>query len=239
VEGSGAKNKINGPILLIASILVIIYMSVMRYIWLLESPSNMWLFLLEAFGPPFLLAIVLRVIFRIKEKNVSVFLIIPLIIPLMFVFLYCATERPPSVPPQGAKYFRCTFLSEPVLNKQLTLKIEFELLKDIKNAQLYFDFPEVFQIAPFPEKDTFFSTPWCILLGDLMKDHKYEYQYKLRITKTGYWRSSCRIDSNPILIDLGQVMYIEVTPEGGRIEDYDFRKKLEGSDLDYRIHLRE
>jgi hypothetical protein len=133
------------------------------------------------------------------------------------------------------KDFKYTILPEPIVHKALFLRIEFVILKDVNDAMLSLSLPGEFLIE-FPEnvKIEKEEDTYKIFLGSLKKDKMYIYNFKLRITKTGYWGSPCRLDAKDAYIDnflpkvdssiclLATARFIKVTEKGGRIENWDF-----------------
>jgi len=120
---------------------------------------------------------------------------------------------------------RYTILPEPRLNEELILKIELILREDAKDAVLKLFLPNGLQIEP-PEgmeirKES--THTYLLTVGGLEGGKRYEYDLKLRIARTGYWRSriSLRADGGGSFVT-SAARFIKVDKEGGRIEDWDF-----------------
>lgn len=123
------------------------------------------------------------------------------------------------------EYFKYTILPEPKLDENLILKIEFMPRKNTKNTILQFSSGNGLQIEP-PEgmkmKEKY-PDVYLLDIGDLEKDKKYEYDLKLKITKTGYWKKRISLSADEGNIFASATRFIKVSVKGGRIEDWDFK----------------
>jgi hypothetical protein len=136
------------------------------------------------------------------------------------------------------RYIHYTIIPEISLDKEMTLKVEFELFRSLRDAHLSINFPKEFLIYSYREEifSCYPSWPWVpissgagvIPLGNLSKGKKYEYTFRIKATKAGYYHTSCSVRGSTLFLKPGMDVVcrdVEITPEGGRLVDYNPEKE--------------
>lgn len=180
----------------------------------------------------FIISVIGLFLFCLSLKRKTL-IVVPIILVVIGFLFYIGTPRQPV---KVCKYFHYTLVSEIGLNKEMILKIEFELSRSLRDAHIVIDFPIEFLIysTKEEEKNLYPSWPWIsmpfgniISVGDLSKNKKYEYNFRIKATKAGYYHTSCWVRGSTFLYAGAGGLHrdVEVTPEGGRIMDYNPKRK--------------